>query len=143
MKTNKMLSGIRRNVSLILFVFFITSSGIAFAQHDGTGKGGGTGGGTGGGYGNATPEERASRLTSMMKEQLKLTAAQEPKVSAINLKYAKKNQELKAVADTAQRRKTATAIETARDGELKAVFTASQYKDYLKLKEEMKARRKR
>lgn len=138
-----MLSGIVRNFSLFLFMFFITAAGTAFAQHDGTGKGGGTGGGTGGGYGNATPEERATRLTSMMKEQLKLTAAQEPKVSAINLKFAKKNQDLKAVTDTAQRRKAATAIETARDGELKTVFTSSQYKDYLKLKEEMKARRKR
>lgn len=131
MTTSKMILRIQRNFNLILLMLFLTSAGVSFAQQ----------GGQGGGYGSATPEERATRLTDMMKEQLKLTAAQEPKVSAINLKYAKKNQEVRAIADTAQRRKTATANETARDGELKAVFTASQFKEYLKLKEEMKARR--
>jgi hypothetical protein len=138
MKTTKMFTGILKTASILIIMIFIASGGTAYAQQNGTGKGDGTGGG----YGSSTPEERATRLTEMMKEQLKLTAAQEPKVSAINLKYAKKNQEVRAIADTAQRRKTAIANESARDGELKGVFTASQYKEYLKLKEEMKARRR-
>ena len=60
----------------------------------------------GGGRGGATPEERANRQTEMMKDKLSLTAAQEPKVSAINLKYAKKMEDVRAIADTAARRKT-------------------------------------
>jgi hypothetical protein len=42
--------------------------------------------GNGGSRGGATPEERAKRQTEMMKDNLSLTAVQEPKVSAINLK---------------------------------------------------------
>ena len=95
----------------------------------------------GGGWGKATPEERATRLTEMMKENLKLTAAQEPKVAAINLKYAKKNEELRSIADTAQQRKTFNSTNKQRETEMKAVLTADQFKMYQKQMEEMKAHR--
>jgi Spy/CpxP family protein refolding chaperone len=131
MQKNRLSLLFQRNLGFLLVILFMTTSAVAFAQQ----------GGQGGDRGNSTPEERAKRLTGMMKDQLKLTAAQEPKVSAINLKYAKKNEDLKAVADTSLRRKTALANDKAKDGELKAVFTASQFKEYLVLKEEMKARR--
>jgi hypothetical protein len=96
----------------------------------------------GGGRGNATPEDRANRQTEMMKENLSLTAAQEPKVSAINLKYAKKMEEVRKVADTAAQRKSAQNLNKQKEGELKAILTADQFKLYLKQVEEMKARRR-
>lgn len=96
----------------------------------------------GGGRGNATPEERAKRLTEMMKESLSLTTAQEPKVSAINLKYAKKMEDVRKISDTAVQRKTAQNLNKQKDGELKTVLTADQFKEYLKQVEEMKARRR-
>jgi Spy/CpxP family protein refolding chaperone len=96
----------------------------------------------GGGRGNATPEERAKRLTEMMKESLSLTTAQEPKVSAINLKYAKKMEDVRKISDTAVQRKTVQNLNKQKDGELKTVLTADQFKEYLKQVEEMKARRR-
>jgi Spy/CpxP family protein refolding chaperone len=95
-----------------------------------------------GGGGNASPEDRAKRLTLMMKDNLSLTAAQEPKVADINLKYAKKNEEIRKIADTTARRKTFQSTNKQKDAELKAILTPEQFKTYLKLAEEMKARRR-
>jgi hypothetical protein len=89
-----------------------------------------------------TPEERAKRQTEMMKTELKLTAAQEPKVDAINLKYAKKMQEARNTTDTAVRRKTFETLNKQKDAELKGVFTADQFKKYQQIIAEIKARRK-
>ncbi len=100
------------------------------------------GNGPGMGRGNASPEDRAKHLTEMMKETLSLTAAQEPKVAAINLKYAKKMEEARKVADTAVQHKSMRNLNNQKDGELKAVLTADQFKSYLKQVEEMKARRR-
>jgi len=94
------------------------------------------------GHGNATPEDRAKRQTEMMKEGLSLTTVQEPKVSAINLKYAKKMEEVRKVADTAEQRKSAEKINKQKEGELKNVLTADQFKLYIKQLEEMRARRR-
>jgi Spy/CpxP family protein refolding chaperone len=124
------LTTIRLIVSLIALIFITTSS--IFAQQQGKG----------GGYGNATPEERAKRQTEMMKEKLSLTPAQEPKVSAINLKYAKKMEEVRKITDTAAQRKTFDNLNRQKDGELKVVLTPEQFKSYLKQMEELKARRR-
>jgi Spy/CpxP family protein refolding chaperone len=94
------------------------------------------------GMGNMTPEERAKQQTEMMKTQLNLTPAQEPKVNAINLKYAKKMQEARNTTDTAARRKSFESLNKQKDAELKTVFTAEQFKTYQKLIEEIKAHRK-
>jgi hypothetical protein len=94
------------------------------------------------GRGKSSPEDRAKRQTEMMKESLSLTAAQEPKVSSINLKYAKKMEDVRKIADTAVQRKTFQSLNKQKDGELKAVLTADQFKSYLKQVEEMKARRR-
>jgi hypothetical protein len=96
----------------------------------------------GGGRGSASPEDRAKRQTEMMKESLSLTAVQEPKVSAINLKYAKKLEEVRKVADTAAQRRSAQKLNQQKESELKTVLTAAQFKSYLKQVEEMKARRR-
>jgi Spy/CpxP family protein refolding chaperone len=95
----------------------------------------------GGGWGNATPEERAKRLTGMMKDQLSLTEKQEPRIAEINLKFAKKNEDARKIADTTERRKALKAINQQRELEYKTVLTATQFKTYQKLAEEMKARR--
>jgi Spy/CpxP family protein refolding chaperone len=94
------------------------------------------------GGGGMTPEQRAKRITGMMKENLSLSAAQETKVEAINLKYAKKNDQTRNIADTTVRRKTLAEDNKKKDAELKLVLTPEQYKQYLKLVEEMKARRR-
>lgn len=130
MKATEILKMKRGFTGLMLVVLFLTTTIFAAAQPQG------------GGQGKATPEERAKRITEVMKTELNLTAAQETKVSSINLKYAKKNEEARNFADTAQRRKSLTALDTQKDFELKGVLTADQYKSYLKFKEEMKARRK-
>jgi Spy/CpxP family protein refolding chaperone len=122
-----------RNLRLIipLAVLFMFCATALLAQKQGPG-----------GYGKATPEERAKRQTEMMKENLSLTAAQEPKVSAINLKYAKKMEDVRKIADTTVQRKTFQNLNKQKDGELKAVLTADQFKSYLKQVEEMKAQRR-
>jgi len=93
------------------------------------------------GHGNQTPEERAKHQTEMMKENLSLTAAQEPKVSAINLKYAKKMEDVRKITDTAVQHKTFQNLNKQKEGELQVVLTPDQFKSYLKQVEEMKARR--
>lgn len=130
---NTQVSSATRNIRLIVFfmALSILSTSALFAQKQGPG-----------GYGKATPEERAKRQTEMMKENLSLTPAQEPKVSAINLKYAKKMEDVRKIADTAVQRKTFQNLNKQKDGELKAVLTADQFKSYLKQVEEMKARRR-
>lgn len=132
MKTK--VSTASRNLFLMISVtaLFLFSSTTIFAQQQGPGKG----------YGKATPEERAKRQTEMMKENLSLTAAQEPKVSAINLKYANKMEDVRKITDTAVMRKTAQNLNKQKEGELKAILTADQFKSYLKQVEEMKARRR-
>jgi hypothetical protein len=136
MKTNKVLPGIMQHITLVLFMMFFTSAGAAFAQHDGTGRGGGGGGG------GASAETRAKRQTDFMKDRLTLTTVQEPKVYAVALKYAKKMDEAMAITDAPLRSKTVQANDKAKDAELKALLTADQFKEYLKLKEEVKARRR-
>lgn len=123
-----------RNLRLIISAtaLFIFLTSAMFAQHQGPGMG----------RGNATPDDRAKRQTEMMKESLSLTAAQEPKVAAINLKYAKKMEEVRKVSDTAVQRKSARDLNKQKEGELKGVLTAEQFKSYLKQVEELKARRR-
>jgi Spy/CpxP family protein refolding chaperone len=128
MKINRII-GVSKVVSFLLIMMI---SFNLFAQQ----------GGKGGDFMKATPEERAKRLTEMMKEKLKLTPAQEPKVSAINLKYAKKNEEIKKISDTATQRKTLRDNNKLKDTELKGVLTPEQFASYLKLAEEMKSRRR-
>jgi Spy/CpxP family protein refolding chaperone len=122
----------RLSFAAVLFTVLVISSMSLFAQDKQHGQG----------FRNAPPEERAKRQTEMMKENLSLTAAQEPKVSAINLKYAKKMEETRKIADTAAQRKTAQSLNKQKDGELKGVLTPEQFKSYVKQLEEMKARRR-
>ncbi len=110
-----------------LFIFSISS---VYAQGSGMGRG------------NATPEERAKRQTERMKDELKLTPAQEPKAQAINLKYAKKMEDVRKLTDTAAQRKSMMELNKQKETELKTVLTPEQLKTYQKAVEEMMSRRR-
>ncbi len=118
---------------VLLCTVFLLPGLLVMAQQPG-------GRGDGHGRGGATPEMRAQRQTDMMKEELKLTAAQEPKVADINLKYAKKVDEARKNTDTTAVRKAVLALQDQKNKEMKLVLNATQYKDYLKMVEEMKKR---
>ena len=119
------------SVIVALITLLLISVTSAFSQGNQPGRG----------HGNQSPEDRAKRQTEMMKENLSLTAAQEPKVSAINLKYAKKMEDVRKITDTVVQRKTFQNLNKQKEGELKVVLTPDQFKSYLKQVEEMKARR--
>ncbi len=93
--------------------------------------------------GNATPEQRAARQTERMKDQLKLTPAQEPKVLAVNLKYAKKTEDLKKISDTAAQRKSFISLVSQQEAEMKPILTADQLTSYKKMVQERLARQPR
>ena len=119
-------------IAVGLIVLFLISATAAYSQGNHQGNK----------HGNASPEDRATRQTEMMKKNLSLTAAQEPKVSAINLKYAKQMEEVRKISDTTAQRKSAQKLNKLKEGELKTVLTPDQFKSYLKQVEELKARRR-
>ncbi|MEI6683976.1 MAG: hypothetical protein WCO44_15200 [Bacteroidota bacterium] len=121
-----------RNLRLLiaLAALFIFSVSSVYAQGNGMGRGG------------ATPEERAKRQTERMKEELKLTPAQEPKAEAINLKYAKKVEDVRKITDTAVQRKSLLELNKQKTAELKAVLTPDQLKTYQKIMQEMMEKRR-
>jgi hypothetical protein len=83
--------------------------------------------------------ERSAKLTEWMRINLNLTDEQLPAVRDINLKYAKKMDELKTNSlPRSEKMKQITDNDKAKDGELKAVFTASQFQTYLSKKQEIK-----
>ena len=110
-------------VKLILSVSLVLSSIASFAQQRGQ-------------FG--TPEERATRQTTRMKEELKLSADQENSVADINLKYAK---QVQSIIETGGRNlKTARAAKSvmkSKDKELKEVLNKDQFSQYQTIKEEM------
>jgi hypothetical protein len=86
-----------------------------------------------------TPEERAEAQTLMMKETLGLSDAKVEKVQAINLKYAKVMDSTIQGSDGSMMKGTvASSRQQQKDGELKAVLSADEYKKYLASKQEMR-----
>ena len=131
MKSNT-FSRMARIVAIVFSAILIMSGTLLHAQQPGPGQKK---------QGMPSPEDRAKRQTTMMKDNLSLTAVQEPKVNDINLKYARKMDEARKITDTAAQRKTVKSLNQQKDNELKAVFTPDQFKTYQKLMEEFKARR--
>ena len=84
--------------------------------------------------------ERAQVLTAKMKEKLALTAEQETKVAAINLRAAESVDHATALpgAGRYDRFQSVKAAQAQRDNELKGVLTQDQWKKYKKLKDELK-----
>lgn len=129
MKTRISATRIIRLVIPMTALFILFTSAL-FAQRGGMGQG------------NATPEERAKRQTDRMKESLKLTAAQEPKVLTINLKYAKKLEDTRKIADTAAQRKQVMSLLKQQETDFKGVLTPDQMKSYQKLVAERMSRQR-
>ena len=85
-------------------------------------------------------EERAEKLTKEMVAKLSLDASQEQKIAAINLNYAKKNDELMTAKkdDKAAMRKSFKEQQENKEKELKEVFTDEQFKLWKETKTEKK-----
>lgn len=87
---------------------------------------------------NMSPEDRAKRETERIGEYVKYTAGQDAKVTALNLKYIQKQSENRpsgdfrnmSDADRDAWRKKMEAIDTEKNGEMKKLLTADQYKQY-------------
>jgi biopolymer transport protein ExbB/TolQ len=110
-------------VKLILSVSLVLISIVSFAQQRGQ---------------LGTPEERATRQTTHMKEALNLSADQETSVADINLKYAR---QMQSIIETGERNlktaRSAKAIMKSKDKELKEVLNKDQFTQYQTNKEEM------
>ncbi|MDR2027219.1 MAG: hypothetical protein LBQ01_06655 [Prevotellaceae bacterium] len=89
-----------------------------------------------------TTEERVKAQTDRMKKDFELTGAQYDSVKVINLKYAKKAEELfkNNQEDFAKNREEFQKNQEEQNKELKAVLTEAQYKKY---EEQLKTRRER
>jgi hypothetical protein len=89
--------------------------------------------------GDTTPKERAEAPALMMKEKLGLSDAKVEKVHAINLKYAEKMEPvLKGSDGPLMKGREARNFQAQKEGELKAVLSADEYKKYIASKEEMR-----
>ena len=94
--------------------------------------------------GKLTPEEKAAKITAWMKTNLGLSEDQLKQVEPLNLEYAQKNHSLKNKEGITQEEKTMQMKKNQeeKDGKLKTIFTADQFKTYeakkMELKEELK-----
>ncbi|RDC62817.1 hypothetical protein [Adhaeribacter pallidiroseus] len=93
----------------------------------------------------ATPEERADRQTKMMASTLGLSADQEAKVKALNLKRLTQIDALRESKET-QANVDRNQAKTIRDNwniELKSILTPEQYTKYEAQQGEMRGKRSR
>ncbi len=86
-----------------------------------------------------TPEEMAKRQTERMKKSLELTDQQSVKVSEINLKFIKKQAEVRKDAgeDRTAMREAMVKIRKERQAELKGAMSDAQYQKMLEQEKEM------
>lgn len=129
MKTREKRIHLRTLTTLMVVILTLISIGLTAQPGRGERKGG------------RTPDERSKRLTEMMKKELKLNADQEKKVAAINLKYAKKMDEIRKNGGDRDEKKTDLIIKE-RESAFKTVLTPDQFKTYQKLAAEMKNRQR-
>lgn len=99
-----------------------------------------------GGHKGIAPEQKAQRISKILQKKLTLSADQYAKVNTILLKRATQMDSLRANRTAATDRKaireSRKAILVQTDGELKAVLTADQLKNYTELKAQMKEKMK-
>lgn len=88
------------------------------------------------GQGNRNPEAMAERQTKYMVKELDLNDEQTTQVQEINLAFAKKLQEARKElkGDREAMQELRAELDTARDEELKAIFTEEQFATYQELK---------
>lgn len=86
-----------------------------------------------------TPEEMAKRQTERMKKSLELTDQQAVKVNEINLKFIKKQAEVRKDAgeDRTAMRETMVKLRKERQAELKTAMSDAQYTKMLEQEKEM------
>jgi len=88
-----------------------------------------------------TPAERAKFQTDLMKSKLNLDSNQSTKVQSVNLKYAQKFETILKSNDSKMTRlKQAMELQKLKNEELRKIFSASQYKTYEKIEDELKAK---
>ena len=117
-------------ILMVVFAAFVTK-----AQPGGQGRQG-------------TPEDMAKRQTEQLGEYVKMTKDLEKKVYDLNLKYAKKAQEMRSGGNFAdmsdsQREKMRAQImanQEEKDKEMKKILSADQLKQYEKFREESRQR---
>ena len=91
-----------------------------------------------------TAEEKAAKMTAWMKTNFAVSADQLKQVEPLNLEYAQKNYALKGNEGITKEEKTTQMKKNQeeKDGKLKAILTAEQFKTYeakkMDMKEEMK-----
>jgi parvulin-like peptidyl-prolyl isomerase len=127
------MNAMRKIGMFILMVVF--AAFIAEAQQGGQGR-------------NMSPEDMAKRQTEQMGEYIKMDKAITTKVQDLNLKYAKKSQELRAggnfmdMSDSQREKMRAqmTAQQEEKDKEMKKILSADQWKQYEKYREESRQR---
>lgn len=84
-----------------------------------------------------TAEERAQKLSDKMKTELSLTDEQYEKVKAVNLKYAKKNDEIRnGSGGKLSKYKSIKSSQSDKKKEMKAILTEEQYKKYEQMMED-------
>jgi hypothetical protein len=86
---------------------------------------------------NTTPEQRAKIQTALMKEKLGLTADEEGKIAALNLKYAEKMQPILQEGGFKQMRDM-RAVNGEKEKELKTVLSPAQFTQYIASKDEIR-----
>lgn len=90
-------------------------------------------------FAGTTAEERAQNQTERMTEHLELTDVQQDKIYTINLRYAREMETAyRASGGKLQRMKRMRAVGQKKDGELKGVLNADQYKKYQQMKDAMR-----
>jgi periplasmic protein CpxP/Spy len=91
-----------------------------------------------------TPEERADQYTAWIAKTVTLTDDQKTKVAAVNLKYAKLNEEARSAdqGNRASMSKDIKANDEQRDAELKGILTTVQFQAYITAKQQMEEQRK-
>lgn len=84
-------------------------------------------------------EEKAQMLTEKQKERLSLSESQEATMYDLNLKYALEMESIVAEGRSMSTLQKLQDMSSRKDKEVKEVLDKSQYKEYQKLKDEMKA----
>jgi len=89
-----------------------------------------------------SPEERARFQTEWMKQNLSLSDDQLVQIEPLNLKYAQKMEEVKAISGKIGKLKKAKAIMDEKDGQLKKILNKDQFDVYLEKREEIRDKMK-
>ena len=128
-----LLQSFHTHMKRLLFFFLLAAGALSSLQAQPGG---------GGGW-NADPAQRAKQQTDLMTEKLALSDAQAAKVKEINLKYANKMKEAreKADGDWEAMRGTIGTIREEQDKELQTVMTEEQWQQWVKYREEERAKR--